>query len=704
MASEPPAVSPPLRPGEPLATVIVVTHNHASYLRACLGGLVQAAQRLPLELIVIDNRSTDASAAIAREFAVDLHVNEQRRGFAANCNHGMALARGRYLMLLNPDTEITTDAIATLIAFIDANRKVGLCGPRVLSPDGSDQHPARRFPTVLSGLARRTPLRAFMRGGAVDRKHLRIEESSIAPRYADWLLGACLVVRREALDRVGPMDEGFRLYVEDIDWARRMGFGDWDVCYVPAACIVHAHQAVSDKRTFSYANWLHTISMLRYIRKHLRYRLPLWSINCSETPVWDATRRALGGQAPGALLGSKGGAASRLPRVLFLHHGAELYGSDAMLCRTVACLAPYVEPIIILDSGGPLVDRLRAITPQVHIRRLGVLRRRLLTPWGVVTFGIATLAAAVRLAVGIRREQVALVYTNTGAIACGALAARLTRRPHVWHIHEIVAQPPWFARGWARVIVRHAARVVAVSAAVRDALLRHAPEGAPRMAVVHNAVAIAPADAGQAEVIRAEFAIAPGAFVIALIGRIHFWKGQDFLLRAAGILRQQGLNAFRVLIVGDVFPGYEEHLRDLKNQVRQAGLVDQVTFTGYRHDVAGILAAADVVVVPSVQPEPFGLVTLEAMTCGVPVVATRLGASPELVADGETGYLVSASDPAEMAQRLLELARDEGRRQAMGVAARRRAQQHFAPEAFSRDLLQAVLPLLHAGNEGVRSS
>ncbi|MCE9616358.1 MAG: glycosyltransferase [Lentisphaerae bacterium] len=682
MSTTTPPVSPPDVP--PRVTAIVVTHNHAHYLGDCLDSLVRAAGEMPLEIIVIDNRSDDDSARLAAGYpGVRVHVNEARRGFAANSNFGMALAQGRYWLVLNPDTVVQPGALTALAAYMDQHPRVGICGPRLQFPDGPHQPSARRFPTLSATLVRRTPLRLVVRDSRANQRHLMQDEDLSAPRSVDWLLGACLFIRREAIDAVGPFDEGYTLYVEDIDLGRRMHAGGWDIVYVPEARIVHHHLAVSDKHLVSRRTWVHTQSMWRYARKYWVPRLPWLAIRFNCFDVWRASRAA-----------SRGPVAAHRPRALFLHHGGELYGSDEVLRQAIESLSAQVEPAVVLDSSGPLVDQLLQLTPRVRIRRLGILRRKSMTPWGMLGVGWTALTAGISLAVRARREHVALIYSNTGAIMAGAVAARLAGLPHVWHLHEIVTKPAWFARGWARVVTGQATRVIAVSAAVRDHLLPHAPQAAGRICVVHNAVSSHFGTTAQAGAVRAEFGLSPEAFVIVLVGRIHFWKGQDFFLKAAARLKQKGAPAFHALIVGDVFPGYEDLLRQLKQQVRDAQLDAQVVFAGYRRDVAAFMAAADVVVLPSVRPEPFALVTLEAMHAGIPVVATRLGGYLEQVEDGVTGYLVSPTDPDEMADRLLELARDRARREAMGRAARQRLDARFGPAHFAAELQKAVLPLV----------
>jgi N-acetylglucosaminyl-diphospho-decaprenol L-rhamnosyltransferase len=270
----------------PLST-ITVTHNHANYIGRCLDALVPEVSRIGGEVIVVDNRSDDESAAIAQQYpSVKLHINTKRQGFSANNNFGMAKATGRYLLLLNPDTEIQPGALSQLIEFMDAHPQVGMCGAQLLFPDGQIQPSPRRFPTLGSVIARRTPLRIFLKQSHLNQHHLMQDLDRTQPQPVDWLLGACMFIRREVLETVGPLDEGYFLYVEDIDWAHRMHTAGWQVYYVPTAQIIHHHIAVSDKKLWSRYMWLHLKSMVRYTRKYLLPPLPGLSIRTESSPVW----------------------------------------------------------------------------------------------------------------------------------------------------------------------------------------------------------------------------------------------------------------------------------------------------------------------------------------------------------------------------------------------------------------------------------
>jgi GT2 family glycosyltransferase len=148
----------------------------------------------------------------------------------------------------------------------------GIAGAKLLFPDGVVQPSCRRFPTFSSFVARRTPLRFFMRSSAANARHLMLNLSSEGPMEVDWVLGACMFVRRDAIQEVGLLDEGFYLYVEDIDWCYRMRQKGWKTWWVPEAEVVHHHQATSDRTLMGWHSWIHLKSMVRYYRKHLAPR------------------------------------------------------------------------------------------------------------------------------------------------------------------------------------------------------------------------------------------------------------------------------------------------------------------------------------------------------------------------------------------------------------------------------------------------
>lgn len=257
----------------PALSVVTVTHNHGPFLGALLDSLEAERTSLPFEVIVVDNVSDDESAAIAgRRPWVTLLRNGTRAGFSANNNRAVRVCRGRHVLLLNPDTEVRPGALRTLVDHLDTHPDVGICGPQLLFSDGRVQPSTRRFPTLGWVLVRRTPLRLLIRDSVWSRRHLMEDADTSVVREVDWLLGAALAVRRDLLRTVGLLDEGYFLYVEDIDWGYRARQAGWKVVYVPSAQVVHHYQARADRRLLDRYSWYHLRGMWRYYRKHLAPR------------------------------------------------------------------------------------------------------------------------------------------------------------------------------------------------------------------------------------------------------------------------------------------------------------------------------------------------------------------------------------------------------------------------------------------------
>ena len=152
-------------PPRPELSIITVTHNHGPFIGPLLDSLDDERKRIDLEVLAVDNASDDDGAAVAASRPwVRAMRNQTRHGFAFNNNLAIRASRGRYLLLLNPDTEVRPGALPELVAYLDANPRVGICGPRLLFPDGSVQPSARRFPTLGWVLARRVFVRRLRAG------------------------------------------------------------------------------------------------------------------------------------------------------------------------------------------------------------------------------------------------------------------------------------------------------------------------------------------------------------------------------------------------------------------------------------------------------------------------------------------------------------------------------------------------------------
>jgi len=248
-------------------SIVIVNWNVRELLRRCLASIFVAD--LPrMEVIVVDNASSDGSSEMLRaEFPqVMLLANAHNRGFPAGNNQAFAVARGRYVMTLNPDTELIGQALTGMLAYLDAHPQVGALGPQLLNPDGSIQSSRRRFPTLSTALFESTWLQGLAPHGVLQRYYME----DIAPNVmqeVDWLVGACILVRREVLQTVGGFDEAFFMYSEELDWCKRIQSAGWKIVYLPEAKVIH-HTGRSSEQAVAARHIHFQTSKVRYFRKH----------------------------------------------------------------------------------------------------------------------------------------------------------------------------------------------------------------------------------------------------------------------------------------------------------------------------------------------------------------------------------------------------------------------------------------------------
>ncbi len=371
--------------------------------------------------------------------------------------------------------------------------------------------------------------------------------------------------------------------------------------------------------------------------------------------------------------------------ILFVHSSNELYGSDVILLELVRRLdrerfAPYVVMPRDLPYDGRLSRALTASQVPNATVDMAVLRRRYMSLRGLLTFNKRLLKGTYALIRLMRSRRARLVHSQTGAVWCGAVASKLLGIPHVYYIMEIVQEPLLTRRLMAHFIRWRGDRVVVISRAVGEHLLKDAPAMADRIVVIPPGIDPArfhPENDGRA--VREAWGVRPEEVVFGVVGRIHWWKGQDDFLRAAARMAHRVPHA-RFAIVGDVVPGEEWRRHQLEREVARMGIADRVIWAGYRDDIPQVMAALDVLVLPSSEPEPFGRVIVEAMATARPVIASAHGGPLEIVVPEETGLLFPPRDASALAEAMLRLADNPDLRRRMGAAGRQRVLTHYTME------------------------
>lgn len=262
-------------------TVVVVSWNTRDLLDRSLETLKEDLERtsksdnLETEVFVVDNDSKDGSAAMVAEKHgwATLIANDDNLGFAKANNQVLRQAKGLYILLLNPDTEVEPGALKTLIDFLEAHPKAGIVAPQLLNSDGSIQRSCRQFPTFtgmlfeLIGLSKLFPKGSKM--GTTFRAYKMLDWEHDDEREVDQPEGACLLLRREVLEEVGLLDEGYFMLFEEVDWCYRIKKAGWQIWFTPSARVMH-HYGQSIKQVKARMILSSHRGLYRFWRKHYR--------------------------------------------------------------------------------------------------------------------------------------------------------------------------------------------------------------------------------------------------------------------------------------------------------------------------------------------------------------------------------------------------------------------------------------------------
>jgi hypothetical protein len=250
-------------------SVIIVSWNAREYLLQCLDSISAEVCRYPMEVIVVDNASSDGSAdTVASRYPhVRLIRNSGNLGFAKANNIGIAASTGRYVCLVNSDVKVLPHCISRLVDFCEAHPEVGMVGPRVIGGDGRLQRSCRGFPSVWNMFCRALALDSLLPRCKLFTGHSLGHWPQDCVRQVDILSGCFWLVRRKALAQVGLLDESFFMYGEDMDWCRRFWSNGWQAVFVPSAEAIHHGGASSSKAPVRFYIEMHRAD-LQYWQKH----------------------------------------------------------------------------------------------------------------------------------------------------------------------------------------------------------------------------------------------------------------------------------------------------------------------------------------------------------------------------------------------------------------------------------------------------
>ncbi|MDP2812642.1 MAG: glycosyltransferase family 2 protein [bacterium] len=261
-------------------SIIILNYHNKNLAKELLKNLAELNLPLDYEIIVVDNASYDGVEEAVKKFdKVKFIQSKKNGGFAYGNNLGIKEAQGKYIMIMNPDLAILSEAIEQMYKYMELNPDIGLAGPRLVNADKSIQYSCTEFPDWKLPLYRRTALSNSKAGKKWLHKYLMKDLDHFQNIFVPALFGACLIFRKSVLAEVGYLDERYFMYMEDLDWSRRFWEKGYKVAYIGTAEIIHLHrrQSASEslpKTIFSKSARNHIFSFIKYLKKFKGQKLP----------------------------------------------------------------------------------------------------------------------------------------------------------------------------------------------------------------------------------------------------------------------------------------------------------------------------------------------------------------------------------------------------------------------------------------------
>jgi glycosyltransferase involved in cell wall biosynthesis len=369
-------------------------------------------------------------------------------------------------------------------------------------------------------------------------------------------------------------------------------------------------------------------------------------------------------------------------KTLYIHGSADHYGSAKILLDILRIPGNAENAIVALPHEGLLVDDIKALGIPVHIINLGVLRRKYMTPWGIVGRVFLWLSAIGKLKQLITIHNIQRIYINSANVIIGPALKQKNQTELVWHLHEIVEQPS-LLKSFLAYLIGKADKIIAVSKATQT--FWEKAIGNKQIHLLYNGMDLSKYTNVACNKTNILPNASPNETWVGMIGRVQHWKGQDYFLDIieAYLNQHPSDTTTRFIIAGNAFPGYEELEIELILAIERKGLRHRVTYLGYRSDVPQLLATLDLLVLPSTSPDPLPTVVLEAMAAGKPVLATAQGGALEMVVDQETGRFMPIGEAQHASTILAEMLKDKEKLNEMGTAGRRRVEKEFSAAAFA---------------------
>ena len=638
----------------PHVDIIIVNYNSTDHLLKCLASLYNASRGMTIHVWVQDNASRDNVDRV-KDLFPDVHLtkNDSNLGFARAINRSLPHGSAPYILILNPDTIVDSGFFEPVLEYMNTCRQVGVLGPRVFDTDRTVQGSARSFPTLLTALfGRKSILTRLFPDNPITRENLLTTKSDgFTPMPVDWVSGACMLVRRETVEHVGPMDDRFFMYWEDADWCRRICLNGWQVVYFPGSSVVHFAGVSSDKNIFRSVLEFHK-SIYRLFQKHAQ------SPHSFLRPFifWGLVYRFI------FVIFSQ--TASRLfYRLLHISHGKtrKILSTDGRikLIRFIARLnigGPSIHVYLLTKGINPGKFHSILVTGKISSQEgdmsylfdsmdenpvvIDDLQREIRP--------LLDIRAFFRIFSLLRSENPQIVDTHTAKAGTTArlavilynfLYGKKIRTVHTFHGHVFEG---YFSRIKSsafvlveRLLAKGTDVIVAISKSQkRDLSEKFGIAKSHQIKTIPLGVDLQPFFSsrkfqGQ---LKQTLGIHQGSVIIAIIGRLVPIKNHEMFFDAAKQFIEQNPEQKAVfLVVGD-----GELREKLEQYCKKEGLDSDVRFLGWMKNLPKVYADVDILGLTSLnEGTPFSII--EAMASSVPVMATEAGGVTDLLGRLESG-------------------------------------------------------------------
>lgn len=371
--------------------------------------------------------------------------------------------------------------------------------------------------------------------------------------------------------------------------------------------------------------------------------------------------------------------------ILFVHQSADLYGSDKTLLYLVESIKDTINPIIVVPEEGPLTDEFKKIDVEVLIIPVLKVSREIFTILNFFKFPFQIFKAIYALRKQIQNRKIDIIHSNTLAVFLGAFYSKLFNIKHIWHVHEIILYPKLASKSYPFLVNWFSDVVVFNSLASAENLFSSKPKLKLKSKIIYNGLDRTDSFLSELKrnLVRKKLFkdIQNDSIIIGLVGRINKHKGQQLLLDVFTKLKEVHKNIY-LLFVGSTIKTQHFLLENLKNEIQNRNIENLVTIIDFQKDIWKYFDCSDIIVVPTTDPEPFGLVAIEGMLSKKPVIASNHGGLKEIVVHQKTGLLFEPCNEFDLKKAIETLLENRNLIELFGTEGEKRAKFEFSLEKY----------------------